>query len=52
MWTVFGFAVVALIHLLPIAPVFAPETLTRLYGIAPGDDTLMLLLRTPPARAA
>ena len=40
-----AFAVVGAIHLLPIAPVFYPQTLTRLYGIAPGDDTLLVLLR-------
>ena len=45
MWTAFAFAAVAIVHLLPIAPVFAPETLIRLYGIAPGDDTLLMLLR-------
>ena len=40
-----AFAIVAVIHLLPIAPVFFPQTLTRLYDIAPGDDTLLVLLR-------
>lgn len=40
-----AFAFVAVIHLLPIAPVFFPQTLTRLYDIAPGDDTLLVLLR-------
>jgi len=45
MWTALAFAVVGAIHLMPIAPVFAPETLSRLYGIAPGDTTLLLLMR-------
>ena len=45
MWTSLAFAVVGAIHLMPIAPVFVPETLFRLYGIAPGDSTLLVLLR-------
>ncbi|MCA0248520.1 MAG: phosphopantetheine adenylyltransferase [Proteobacteria bacterium] len=49
MWTTIAvplaFAVVAIIHLLPIAPVFAPEMLSRLYGIAPTDTTLLVLMR-------
>jgi len=45
MWTALCFAVVGVIHLLPIAPVFAPDTLTRLYGVAPDDATQLLLLR-------
>jgi hypothetical protein len=45
MWTALAFAVVAAIHLMPIAPVFMPETLSRLYGVAPGDTTLLVLLR-------
>jgi len=45
MWTSLAFAVVGAIHLMPIAPVFVPETLTRLYGITPGDTTLLVLLR-------
>jgi hypothetical protein len=45
MWTALAFAVVGAIHLMPVAPVFAPETLSRLYGIAPGDSTLLLLMR-------
>jgi hypothetical protein len=45
MWTALAFAVVGAIHLMPIAPVFVPETLTRLYGITPGDTTLLVLLR-------
>lgn len=40
-----SFAVVGVIHLLPVAPVFAPATLQRLYGIAPGDTTLLVLMR-------
>ena len=39
------FAVVGVIHLLPVAPVFAPAALQRLYGIAPGDTTLLVLMR-------
>lgn len=39
------FAVVGAIHLMPVAPVFVPEILQRLYGIAPGDTTLLVLLR-------
>ena len=40
-----SFAVVGTIHLMPVAPVFVPETLQRLYGIAPSDTTLLVLLR-------
>jgi hypothetical protein len=45
MWTALAFAVVGAIHLMPIAPVFVPETLSRLYGIAPTDSTLLVLMR-------
>jgi len=45
MWTALAFAVVGAIHLMPVAPVFLPETLSRLYGIAPDDSTLLLLMR-------
>lgn len=45
MWTAIAFAIVGAIHLLPIAPVFVPETLSRLYGIAPADSTLLVLMR-------
>ncbi len=45
MWTALCFAVVGIIHLIPIAPVFAPDTLTRLYGVAADDATQLLLLR-------
>ncbi len=45
MWTSIALAIVGAIHLMPIAPVFVPETLARLYGIAPGDTTLLVLLR-------
>jgi hypothetical protein len=45
MWTALAFAVVGAIHLMPIAPVFVPETLSRLYGIAPSDATLLVLMR-------
>jgi len=45
MWTALAFVIVGIIHLLPIAPVFAPDTLTRLYGIAPNDTALLLLMR-------
>jgi hypothetical protein len=45
MWTALAFAVVGAIHLMPIAPVFVPETLSRLYGIAPADSTLLVLIR-------
>jgi hypothetical protein len=45
LWTALAFAVVGAIHLMPIAPVFVPETLSRLYGIAPDDSTLLVLLR-------
>ena len=40
-----AFAVVGAIHLMPVAPVFLPETLSRLYGIAPTDTTLLVLMR-------
>jgi hypothetical protein len=45
MWTSLAFAVVGAVHLMPIAPVFVPETLSRLYGIAPSDSTLLVLMR-------
>ena len=45
MWTALAFAVVGAIHLMPVAPVFLPETLSRLYGIAPTDSTLLVLMR-------
>lgn len=45
MWTALAYAVVGAIHLMPIAPVFLPETLSRLYGIAPTDSTLLVLMR-------
>jgi hypothetical protein len=45
MWTALAFAVVATIHLIPIGPVFAPELLTRLYGIKPDDETPLVLMR-------
>ncbi len=40
-----AFAIVGAIHLMPIAPVFLPETLQRLYGIAPTDTTMLVLMR-------
>jgi hypothetical protein len=45
MWTTAALVVVAVIHLIPIAPVFAPETLQRLYGVDPTDVTLLVMLR-------
>ena len=45
MWTSLAFAVVGAIHLMPVAPVFVPETLSRLYGIAPTDSTMLVLMR-------
>lgn len=45
MWTATAFAVVGVIHLIPIGPVFVPELLTRLYAIRPEDDTLLVLMR-------
>ena len=45
MWTALAFAIVGAIHLMPIAPIFVPETLSRLYGVTPGDSTLLVLLR-------
>ena len=45
MWAALAFAVVGAIHLMPVAPVFVPETLSRLYGIAPSDSTLLVLMR-------
>jgi hypothetical protein len=45
MWTALAFAVVGAIHLMPVAPVFVPETLARLYGIAPTDSTMLVLMR-------
>src|SRR4026208_2223966 len=52
MWTALAFAVVGAIHLMPVAPVFVPETLSRLYGIAPRDQTLLGLMRHTPRRPA
>ena len=40
-----AFAIVGAIHLMPVAPVFLPETLQRLYGIAPTDTTMLVLMR-------
>ena len=45
MWTSLAFAVVGAIHLMPVAPVFVPETMSRLYGIAPTDSTMLVLMR-------
>lgn len=45
MWTIASFGIVGIIHILPASPIFLPNTLTRLYGVAPEDDTLLLLLR-------
>jgi hypothetical protein len=45
MWTSIALAIVGAIHLIPIAPVFAPEMLHRLYGIDPSDTTLLVMLR-------
>jgi hypothetical protein len=45
MWTAIAFIALAIVHLLPIAPMFAPEALTRLYGVSPADSTLLVLLR-------
>jgi hypothetical protein len=45
MWTVLAFLALAVVHLLPIAPIFAPEALTRLYGVSPADTALLVLLR-------
>jgi hypothetical protein len=44
MWTSIALVIIAVIHLIPVAPVFAPEALTRLYGIAPADSTLLVML--------
>jgi len=41
----FAFALVGVIHLLPIGPVFAPGLLGDLYGIEPQDTTLLVLMR-------
>lgn len=45
MWTALAYAIVGAIHLMPMAPIFLPETLSRLYGIAPTDSTLLVLMR-------
>jgi hypothetical protein len=45
MWTPVAFLALAVVHLLPIAPIFAPESLVRLYGVSPDDSGLILLLR-------
>ena len=45
MWLALSFVIVGIVHLLPIAPVFSPDALTRLYGVAPHDAALLVLLR-------
>jgi hypothetical protein len=45
MWTAIAFVALAVVHLLPAAPIFAPDALVRLYGVAPTDSTLILILR-------
>ena len=45
MWTSLAFGAVGALHLLPAAPIVAPEMLSRLYGVAPDDTALLLLMR-------
>lgn len=45
MWTVLAFVALAVVHLLPAGPIFAPDALVRLYGVSPTDTVLLLLLR-------
>ena len=41
----FAFLLLAAVHLLPAGPVFDPRALTRLYGVAAEDSTMLVLLR-------
>lgn len=43
--TVAALLLVALIHVPPITGLFGPAALTRLYGFAPSDPSVSLLLR-------
>lgn len=45
MWTALAFLALAVVHLLPVAPVFAPEAIVRLYGVSATDSTPLVLLR-------
>jgi hypothetical protein len=40
-----AFFALAVVHLLPVGPVFDPRALVRLYGVAPHDAALLALLR-------
>lgn len=40
-----AFIALAVVHLLPVGPVFDPRALVRLYGVAPQDAALAALLR-------
>lgn len=41
----FAFLLLAVVHLLPAGPMFDPRALTRLYGVAAEDSTMLVLLR-------
>jgi hypothetical protein len=45
MLTALAFIILAVVHFLPIAPAFSPDALLRLYGVAPDDTSLLVLLR-------
>lgn len=45
MFTALAFVILAVVHLLPIAPAFAPGALIGLYGVAADDTSLLVLLR-------
>jgi len=45
MWTALAFIILAVVHLLPVAPAFSPDALARLYGVAADDTSLLVLLR-------
>jgi len=50
-WTSLAFAVVGDIHLMPIAPIFVPKTLTRLYSNPSGallTHAVVDLIALPP----
>lgn len=45
MLTALAFIILAVVHLLPVAPAFSADALVRLYGVAADDTSLMVLLR-------
>lgn len=45
MSTALAFIILAVVHLLPVAPAFSADALVRLYGVAAEDTSLLVLLR-------